>query len=74
MHLGDRLERQDYPRILFGDGPTKAVRDFPDKLPIGVPPHVFVYLVTRPSPMDFRLSFCGILPCSESCSDGASGC
>ena len=32
---------------------------FPDKLPIGMQPHadthVFVYLVTRPSPMDFRL-------------------
>jgi len=55
----DRLERQDYPRLLFGDGATKAVRDFPDKLPIGVPPsiepHVFAYLVTGPSPMDFRL-------------------
>lgn len=58
-HLGDRLERRDYPHLLFGDGPTKTVRDFPDKLPIGVPPsiepHVFAYLVTRPSPMDFRL-------------------
>jgi hypothetical protein len=58
-HLEGRLERRDYPHLLFGDGPTKAVRDFPDKLPIGVPPsiepHVFAYLVTRPSPMDFRL-------------------
>jgi len=58
-HLGDRLEMQDYPHLRFGDGPTRSVRDFPDKLPIGVPPsiepHVFVYLVTRPSPMDFRL-------------------
>ena len=35
------------------------MRYFPDKLPIGMQPHadthVFVYLVTRPSPMDFRL-------------------
>jgi len=58
-HLEDRLETRDYPQLLFGDGPTKAVRYFPDKLPIGVQPyahpHVFVYLVTRPSPMDFRL-------------------
>jgi len=58
-HLGGRLERRDYPHLLFGDGPTKVVRDFPDKVPIGVPPsiepHVFAYLVTRPSPMDFRL-------------------
>ena len=34
------------------------VRYFPDKLPIGVqpyaPPHVLIYLVTRPSPVDFR--------------------
>ena len=58
-YLGDRLDRKDYPHLLFGDGPTKAVRYFPDKLPIGVQPHaephVFVYLVTRPSPADFRL-------------------
>ena len=44
---------------MFGDGPEKTVRYFPDKLPIGMQPHadthVFVYLVTRPSPMDFRL-------------------
>ena len=37
----------------------KSVRYFPDKLPIGMQPHadthVFLYLVTRPSPMDFRL-------------------
>jgi hypothetical protein len=58
-HLGDRLELRDYPHLLFGDGPEKTVRYFPDKLPIGMQPHadthVFVYLVTRPSPMDFRL-------------------
>ena len=54
-HLGDRLELRDYPHLLFGDGPEKTVRYFPDKLPIGMQPnadtHVFVYLVTRPSPM-----------------------
>jgi hypothetical protein len=58
-HLGDRLEVRDYPHLLFGGGPAKAVRHFPDKLPIGMQPfaapHVFVYLVTHPSPMDFRL-------------------
>ena len=57
-HLGDRLEVRDYPHLLFGSGPEKAVRHFPDKLPIGMQPfaepHVFVYLVTHPSPMDFR--------------------
>src|SRR5262249_42595488 len=58
-HLGDRLEHRDYPHMMFGEGPDKAVRYFPGKLPIGMQPHadshVFVYLVTRPSPMDFRL-------------------
>ncbi len=58
-HLGNRLEVQEFPHLLFGEGPEKTVRYFPDKLPIGMQPltdtHVFVYLVTRPSPMDFRL-------------------
>jgi hypothetical protein len=58
-YLGDRLEVEDYPHRRFGDGSEKTVRYFPDKLPIGMQPcahpHVFVYLVTRPSPMDFRL-------------------
>src|SRR5215211_3617436 len=58
-HLGDRLELRDYPHLLFGNGPEKTVRYFPDKLPIGMQPHadthVFVSLVTRPSPVDFRL-------------------
>ena len=34
------------------------MRHFPDRFPIGVqlygPPHVLLYLVTRPSPIDFR--------------------
>ncbi len=58
-HLVDRLGTGEFPHVLFGDGPAKTVRYFPDKLPIGVLPgldsHVFVYLVTHPSPMDFRL-------------------
>jgi len=58
--LDERLSLDEYPRRLFGDGPAKCTRLFPDKLPIGVQPyavdpHVFVYLATRPSPMDFRL-------------------
>jgi len=57
--LGDRLEQRDYPHLTFSEGPEKAIRYFPDKLPIGTKPHadthVFLYLVTRPSPMDFRL-------------------
>jgi hypothetical protein len=58
-HLESRLDTRDYPHLTFGDGTEKVVRYFPDKLPIGVLPeldhHVFVYLVTSPSPMDFRL-------------------
>ena len=50
---------REYPHLTFGDGPKKTVRYFPDKLPIGVLPgldhQAFVYLVTTPSPMDFRL-------------------
>jgi len=55
---GDRLRPDEYPHLTFGDGAAKAVRYFPDKLPIGVqpyaPPYVLLYLVTRPSPVDFR--------------------
>ena len=32
-YLEGRLEPSQYPRLLFGDGPTKAIRYFPDKLP-----------------------------------------
>jgi hypothetical protein len=58
-HLESRLDAREYPHLTFGDGPEKTMRYFPDKLPIGVLPeldhHAFVYLVTHPSPMDFRL-------------------
>jgi hypothetical protein len=58
-HLADRLPLAEYPRSVVGNTAPKAVRYFPDKLPIGVQPsaqpHVLIYLVTRPSPMDFRL-------------------
>ena len=60
----DRLQ-QDlpmrwYPHLTFGEGKEKTTRYFPDKLPIGVPrdggrPHVFLYLVTREVPAEFRL-------------------
>jgi hypothetical protein len=53
-----RLTPDEYPRLCFGDGATKVTRYFPDKLPIGASPggspHVFLYLVTKPSPADFR--------------------
>ncbi len=50
----------EYPQIAFGSGPQKTIRYFPDKLPIGVRKrdldhHVFLYLVTRTLPIDFRM-------------------
>ena len=51
---------EQFPRLTFGQTPRRTVRYFPDKLPIGVQvdehdEHVFLYLVTRPDPMDFRV-------------------
>jgi hypothetical protein len=58
-HLESRLDICEYPHLTFGNGPDRTVRYFPDRLPIGVvrglDSHVFVYLVTHSSPMDFRL-------------------
>jgi hypothetical protein len=56
--LRDAVPLDEFPRLTFGRAPTRTVRHFPDKLPIGVQPnehdeHVFLYLVTRPDPMDF---------------------
>jgi hypothetical protein len=56
----DKLSWLEFPRLRFGDAPKEAVRYFPDNLPVGVQPDVadqavFVYLVSRPSPWDFRL-------------------
>jgi hypothetical protein len=58
--LGDRCRPEDLPRITFGESDHKTVRYFPDKLPIGLerdygPRHVFLYLVTRDVPADFRM-------------------
>jgi hypothetical protein len=53
-----RLQPHEFPHLTFGTPPSTTVRYFPDKLPIGVDPgswrHVFVYLVTRRVPVDFR--------------------
>jgi hypothetical protein len=53
-----RLRPQDLPHLRFGNDRGTTVRYFPDKLPIGIEPdhrtHVFVYLVTRRLPVDFR--------------------
>jgi hypothetical protein len=58
IYFRDRLDMRELPHLRFGDGPDLRVRYFPDKLPIGTQPHghhVFLYLVTKPSPMDFRM-------------------
>jgi hypothetical protein len=58
-HLGERLKVADLPHLRFGRGAATTTRLFPDKLPIGTDlpsgHHVFIYLVTTPSPWDFRL-------------------
>ena len=53
------LRPEDYPHIAFGSGRQRTIRCFPDKLPIGVEKDrtshlVFVYLVNRRLPVDFR--------------------
>jgi hypothetical protein len=57
--LGTKVEEQEYPRLVFGTPPKTTVRYFPDKLPIGVDAegrrHVFLYLPTSETPIDFRL-------------------
>jgi hypothetical protein len=57
--LGQQLKQDEYPHLSFGSGDTIRRRLFPDKLPIGIErdwrEHVFVYLVTKPVPIDFRL-------------------
>ncbi len=55
----NRLQPDDYPHIAFGTGRQRTIRCFPDKLPIGVEKTdrdrlVFVYLVNRRLPVDFR--------------------
>lgn len=58
--LESDLPKHWYPHLTFGEGPDKTTRFFPDKLPIGTPRdgrrrHVFLYLVTRDVPAEFRL-------------------
>lgn len=52
------LDRRDLPHLTFGEKPSQTIRYFADKLPIGIDPktdaHVFLYLVTKPVPVDFR--------------------
>ncbi len=56
--VGHLLHRDEFPHLDFGDTGETTTRYFPDRLPIGVDPdhhgHVFLYLVTRRVPVDFR--------------------
>lgn len=53
------VPRHYLPSLTFRSGDQETVRYFPDKLPVGVGEggrtHVFLYLATRSTPMDFRL-------------------
>lgn len=53
-----RLHDRELPLVAFGRGSRQTVRYFPDKLPIGATTdqraHVFVYVVNRDTPVDFR--------------------
>jgi len=53
------LRDEEYPHISFGAGRGKIIRCFPDKMPVGLDKQdtgrvVFLYLVTRRIPIDFR--------------------
>ena len=55
--LTHRMPRQDLPSLTFRSEDAETVRYFPDKLPIGVDQegaYTFLYVVTRPGPVDFR--------------------
>jgi hypothetical protein len=56
---GLAVPRHDLPSLTFRSVDEETVRYFPEKLPIGVGAdgrtHVFLFLVTRSTPMDFRL-------------------
>jgi hypothetical protein len=57
--LQGRVDIREFPRLTFVGTTGKTHRYFPDKLPIGIEQsrsdYVFVYLITSPVPMDFRL-------------------
>jgi hypothetical protein len=58
MRVGHLLHRDEFPHLDFGESGDTTTRYFPDRLPIGVDPdrhgHLFLYLVTRRDPVDFR--------------------
>src|SRR5206468_599082 len=57
--LTRRIPLASLPALLFRSPRGTTVRHFADKLPIGIGEdgrrHVFLYLVTSPLPMEFRL-------------------
>jgi hypothetical protein len=56
--LTHRVPRQDLPQLTFRAEQSETARFFPDKLPIAIEAdgrgHLFLYLVTRNVPVDFR--------------------
>jgi hypothetical protein len=55
--LAQPIARQDLPSLSFRSQDGETVRYFPDKLPFGVDlegAYTFLYVVTRPGPVDFR--------------------
>ena len=56
--LSRPVPREDLPSVTYGGTCTSTTRYFVDKLPIGVSADerrtVFLYLMTRPSPIEFR--------------------
>ena len=53
-----RMEPEDLPHITVGEGDARAVRNFPDRLPIGIHPAgrgVLVYVITDPWLDEFRV-------------------
>ena len=56
--LHHRVAPHDLPSLIFRGDDSETVRHFPDKLPIGLHEdgrtHVFLYLVIRDVPVDFR--------------------
>lgn len=56
---GAGVRGHDLPSLTFRSADEETVRYFPDKAPIGIRDdggtHVFLYLVTRSTPMEFRL-------------------
>jgi hypothetical protein len=59
LTCSSRLRREDLPLLTFHGEANSTVRYFPDRVPIGLDReqdrHVFLYLVTRYLPGDFRM-------------------